>query len=201
MNIKPLVWLNCSVMSCSARRDILPNKQHAAKKRHEPTACRKRKASVTGCNKQTDKTMQSVCTTGCLHTRLRCDIDTLQTMATKTPTPSRPPRHRKTKMTRRERIPSVWGHRESRINFVTSLELELTCPKVYPAPLGEIPQPHRSSGSDHTRSHIGPSWGTWSIRYTVRGVDGWGGVMLRLVFLCFTISMTHRVWHYHATEG
>jgi hypothetical protein len=35
-----------------------------------------------------------------------------------------------------------------------------TCPKVYPAPRGEIPQPHRSSGSDHRRSHIGPSWGT-----------------------------------------
>eukprot|EP00962_Isochrysis_galbana_P055385 scaffold27150_cov147-Isochrysis_galbana.AAC.3 len=32
-------------------------------------------------------------------------------------------------------------------------------PNVCPAPRGEIPQPHRSSGSDHSRSHIGPSWG------------------------------------------
>lgn len=37
---------------------------------------------------------------------------------------------------------------------------EMSCPNVYPAPLGEIPQPYRSSGSDHRRSHIGPSWGT-----------------------------------------
>ncbi|KAH9420185.1 hypothetical protein DERP_011519 [Dermatophagoides pteronyssinus] len=29
-----------------------------------------------------------------------------------------------------------------------------------PAPRGEIPQPPRSSGSDHNRSHIGPSCGT-----------------------------------------
>lgn len=35
-----------------------------------------------------------------------------------------------------------------------------TCPKVYPAPRGDIPQPQRSSGSDHKRSHIGPSCGT-----------------------------------------
>ena len=32
----------------------------------------------------------------------------------------------------------------------------LTCPKVYPAPRGEMPQPPRSSGSDQRRSHIGP---------------------------------------------
>jgi len=35
-----------------------------------------------------------------------------------------------------------------------------TWPKVYPAPRGEIPQPHLSSGSDHNKSHMGPSWGT-----------------------------------------
>ena len=29
---------------------------------------------------------------------------------------------------------------------------------TYPAPLGEIPQPMRSSGSDQTRSQMGP-WG------------------------------------------
>ena len=43
-----------------------------------------------------------------------------------------------------------------------------TCPKVYPAPRGEIPQPHRSSGSDHRRSHIGPSWGTSWTRSKLR---------------------------------
>lgn len=32
-----------------------------------------------------------------------------------------------------------------------------TWPKVYPAPRGEIPQPHLSSGSDHNKSHMGPS--------------------------------------------
>lgn len=41
---------------------------------------------------------------------------------------------------------------------------DMSSPKVYPAPLGEIPQPHRSSGSDQSRSHIGPSWGTSWIR-------------------------------------
>lgn len=35
-----------------------------------------------------------------------------------------------------------------------------TWPKVYPAPRGEMPQPQRSSGSDHNRSHMGPSCGT-----------------------------------------
>lgn len=35
-----------------------------------------------------------------------------------------------------------------------------TWPKVYPAPRGDIPQPQRSSGSDHKRSHMAPSWGT-----------------------------------------
>jgi len=40
---------------------------------------------------------------------------------------------------------------------------DISCPNVYPAPRGEIPQPPRSSGSDHKRSHIGPSCGTsWS---------------------------------------
>lgn len=33
-------------------------------------------------------------------------------------------------------------------------------PKRYPAPLGLKPQPSISSGSDHIRSHIAPSWGT-----------------------------------------
>ena len=31
---------------------------------------------------------------------------------------------------------------------------------MYPAPLGEMPHPPRSSGSDHNKSHIGPSCGT-----------------------------------------
>ena len=33
---------------------------------------------------------------------------------------------------------------------------EMSWPNVYPAPRGEIPQPPLSSGSDHSRSHIGP---------------------------------------------
>ena len=37
---------------------------------------------------------------------------------------------------------------------------DISYPKVYPAPLGEIPHPPLSSGSDHNKSHIGPSWGT-----------------------------------------
>ena len=36
----------------------------------------------------------------------------------------------------------------------------MSCPNVYPAPRGLIPHPARSSGSDHTRSHTGPSCGT-----------------------------------------
>eukprot|EP00955_Chlamydomonas_euryale_P107653 365788-Chlamydomonas_euryale.AAC.4 len=40
----------------------------------------------------------------------------------------------------------------------------MSWPYVYPAPRGEIPQPMRSSGSDHKRSHIGPSCGTSSNR-------------------------------------
>ena len=35
-----------------------------------------------------------------------------------------------------------------------------TWPNVYPAPLGEMPQPPLSSGSLQRRSHMGPSWGT-----------------------------------------
>lgn len=38
-------------------------------------------------------------------------------------------------------------------------------PNVNPAPLGEIPQPFLSSGSDHKRSHIGPSWGVSYLDY------------------------------------
>lgn len=36
-------------------------------------------------------------------------------------------------------------------------EAQVTWPKVYPAPRGDIPQPHLSSGSDHSRSHMAPS--------------------------------------------
>lgn len=44
----------------------------------------------------------------------------------------------------------------------------VTWPKVYPAPLGDMPQPQRSSGSDHKRSHMGPSWGTSCTRSKFR---------------------------------
>ena len=43
---------------------------------------------------------------------------------------------------------------------------DISCPNVYPAPRGEIPQPPRSSGSDQSRSHMGP----WNQRGT--GEDG-----------------------------
>ncbi len=33
---------------------------------------------------------------------------------------------------------------------------DMSWPKVYPAPRGDIPHPPLSSGSDHNRSHIGP---------------------------------------------
>lgn len=40
----------------------------------------------------------------------------------------------------------------------------MSWPKVQPAPRGFMPHPARSSGSDQTRSHIGPSWGTsWNL--------------------------------------
>ena len=45
---------------------------------------------------------------------------------------------------------------------------EISCPNVYPAPRGLMPQPHRSSGSLQSRSHIGPSWGTSWIRSNCR---------------------------------
>ena len=49
---------------------------------------------------------------------------------------------------------------------------EISCPKVYPVPQGEIPQPPRSSGPDQSRSHIGPSRGISSnLSSIVRGVD------------------------------
>ena len=48
----------------------------------------------------------------------------------------------------------VWNNKNLDARF------EITWPNVYPAPRGEMPQPHRSSGSDHNKSHIGPSCGT-----------------------------------------
>ena len=47
----------------------------------------------------------------------------------------------------------------TRLRQFSWLNLELTSsPNVYPAPRDEVPQPLRSSGSDHRRSAIGPSW-------------------------------------------
>jgi len=42
---------------------------------------------------------------------------------------------------------------------------ETSFPNKYPAPLGDIPQDGALlSGSDHNKSHIGPSWGTsWTL--------------------------------------
>uniref|UniRef100_A0A0E9XK82 Uncharacterized protein n=1 Tax=Anguilla anguilla TaxID=7936 RepID=A0A0E9XK82_ANGAN len=54
-----------------------------------------------------------------------------------------------------------WWARDTRVRPLAWLKVsEMSCPKVYPAPRGEIPQPPRSSGSDHRRSHMGPSCGT-----------------------------------------
>ena len=49
------------------------------------------------------------------------------------------------------------------LNCVTTSE-----PNRYPAPLGDTPHPWVSSGSDHRRSHMGPSWGTSCFRSMVR---------------------------------
>jgi hypothetical protein len=54
-----------------------------------------------------------------------------------------------------------WCARETRERLFLWLNIsEMSLPKVYPAPRGEIPQPFLSSGSDQRRSHMGPSWGT-----------------------------------------
>lgn len=52
-----------------------------------------------------------------------------------------------------------------------------------PAPRGEMPQPQRSSGSDHSRSHIGPSCGTSCRAAQPHGAQGthtWGGLTKQL---------------------
>lgn len=55
-----------------------------------------------------------------------------------------------------------WWAREMSVRPLVWLNCcAMSCPNVYPAPRGDIPQPHLSSGSDHNRSHIGPSCGTY----------------------------------------
>lgn len=50
-----------------------------------------------------------------------------------------------------------WWALETRVRPLLWLNVsDMSWPNVYPAPLGEIPQPPRSSGSDHSKSHIGP---------------------------------------------
>lgn len=58
-------------------------------------------------------------------------------------------------------ITSWWALDISERPFVWLKWAAISCPNVYPAPRGDIPQPQRSSGSDHKRSHIGPSCGTY----------------------------------------
>lgn len=50
-----------------------------------------------------------------------------------------------------------WWALETRVRPLLWLNVsDMSWPNVYPAPLGEMPQPPRSSGSDHSKSHIGP---------------------------------------------
>jgi len=50
-----------------------------------------------------------------------------------------------------------WWALETKVRPLAWLKVsDMSWPKVYPAPLGEMPQPPRSSGSDHNKSHIGP---------------------------------------------
>lgn len=60
-------------------------------------------------------------------------------------------------------VPSItnWCARATSVSPLLWLNAsEMSCPNVYPAPRGDIPHPQRSSGSDHSKSHMGPSWGT-----------------------------------------
>lgn len=51
-----------------------------------------------------------------------------------------------------------WCARDTKVRPFLWLKFsEMSCPKVNPAPLGDMPQPQRSSGSDHSKSHMGPS--------------------------------------------
>ena len=62
-----------------------------------------------------------------------------------------------------------WGQNwRKSMAIIRRYGISSTWPKVYPAPRGDMPQPHRSSGSDHRRSHIGPSWGTSWTRSKLR---------------------------------
>jgi hypothetical protein len=65
--------------------------------------------------------------------------------------------------------PHRWGQDWRKIMAISRrYGVSSTWPKVYPAPRGDMPQPHLSSGSDHRRSHIGPSWGTSWTRSKLR---------------------------------
>lgn len=62
-----------------------------------------------------------------------------------------------------------WCARDTSVRPLLWLKAsEMSWPKVYPAPRGEMPQPWRSSGSLHSRSHMGPSCGTSCVRSSVR---------------------------------
>jgi len=65
----------------------------------------------------------------------------------------------------------VWTEQISEKNFGYFSEnftiKQLVC-QDYPAPLGLTPHPCVSSGSDHKRSHMGPSCGTSCFRSMVR---------------------------------
>lgn len=57
-------------------------------------------------------------------------------------------------------ITSWWARAINFKSFEWLNYSEMSWPKEQPAPLGEIPHPHLSSGSDQSRSQMGPSCGT-----------------------------------------
>src|SRR5277367_3908009 len=59
---------------------------------------------------------------------------------------------------------SWWARAISDRSFFQLKWRTMSAPKRKPAPRGERPQPSISSGSDHSRSHMAPSWGTSCLR-------------------------------------
>ena len=89
----------------------------------------------------------AACTLGC-HTNILLSHDAVQRENIQDPTS----------------ITSWWA-RDTSVSPLLWLKVsEMSWPKVYPAPRGEMPHPPLSSGSDHSKSHMGP-WHrerTWS---------------------------------------
>lgn len=62
----------------------------------------------------------------------------------------------------------------------------MSYPNVNPAPLGDTLNPALSSGSDQSKSHIGPSWGiSWALsnclilsKVSIDGESPWNKLLL-----------------------